>query len=109
VERLVGEGWRIDARLIDNRSDDPDPDAMARKDRSDRGSVIEFKTLETSRVETVKRNILKAGKQVRSVDGEVVVDGRNVELSEAAAREAYRAAERQPGTTVATVEQGDES
>jgi hypothetical protein len=76
---------------------------MARKDRSDRGSVIEFKTLETSRVETVKRNILKAGKQVRSVDGEVVVDGRNVKLSEAAAREAYRAAERQPGATVARV------
>ncbi|MEV6415731.1 hypothetical protein [Kribbella sp. NPDC051718] len=103
AERLAGEGWRIDARLVDNRSDDPDPDAMARKNRSDRGSVIEFKTLETSRVETVKRNILKAGRQVRLVNGEVVIDGRNVELSEAVAREAYRAADRQRGTTVAKV------
>ncbi|NEA30155.1 hypothetical protein [Streptomyces sp. SID13031] len=103
AERLVGEGWRIDARLVDNGSDDPNPDGMTRKDRSDRGSVIEFKTLETARVETVKRNILKAGRQVRSVDGEVVVDGRNVKLGEADAREAYRAAARQPGATVARV------
>lgn len=103
AERLVGEGWRIDARLIDNGSDGPNPDAMARKDRSDRGSVIEFKTLETARVETVKRNILKAGKQVRSGDGEVVIDGRNVKLGEVDAREAYRAAARQPGATVARI------
>ncbi|GAA3594510.1 hypothetical protein [Kribbella ginsengisoli] len=103
AERLSGEGWRVDARLIDNRSDGPDPDAMARKSRFDRGSVVEFKTLETSRIETVKRNILKAGRQVRAVDGEVVIDGRNVELGEDAAREAYRAAARQQGTTVARV------
>jgi hypothetical protein len=70
----------------------------------DRGARIEFKTLETSRVETVKRNILKAGKQVRLAGGgEVVVDGRDVDLGEAGAREAYRNAARQPGTTVGAV------
>jgi hypothetical protein len=103
AKRLEQAGWRIDARLADHGSGETNPDAMLRKSPGDQGVQVEFKTLENGKIDTVKRNILAAGKQVRRAGGEVVIDGRNVDLGPLEAQLGYRRAARQPGTTVAAV------
>jgi hypothetical protein len=99
ADRLVEEGWRIDARIADHSSGDKNPDAMVRKSAAGRGLVVEFKTPKSSSSNTIKRNISLAGDQAR----EVVIDGRNIGLTEADAWRAYRRAAGQPGKTVADI------
>jgi hypothetical protein len=61
--------------------------------------MVEFKTPNSNGANTVKRNICDAGDQA----AEIVIDGRDIDLSEAAALRAYRRALGQPGKTVADV------
>jgi hypothetical protein len=100
ARRLQKEGWRVDARLADHSKDEPNPDAMVRRSGSDKGRVVEFKTLRGSSANTARRNINDASGQVPP-DGEVVIDGRNGGLTEADALRAFRRALGQPGKTVA--------
>ena len=102
AERLSREGWRIDARPEDHASGFKNPDAMVRRGADDAGVEIEFKTLRSGREETVKRNINDASDQVPP-NGVVVIDGRNVELTESPAFRAFRRACGQPGKRVAAV------
>ncbi|MGZ0152791.1 hypothetical protein ACXJJ3_37435 [Kribbella sp. WER1] len=101
AERLAEEGWRIDARLADH--DTPgkkNPDVMVRKSDSSRGVVVEFKTPESRSNNALKRAMNAASRQAGS-DGEVVIDGRPIELSEDDALRAFRRACGQPGSRVA--------
>jgi hypothetical protein len=102
AERLRREGWRIDARPEDHVSGIKNPDAMLRRHRADEGIEVEFKTLKSAREETVKRNINGASDQVPP-NGVVVIDGRNVGLTESPAFRAFRRACGQPGKSVAAV------
>ncbi|MFG1909947.1 hypothetical protein [Kribbella sp. NPDC048928] len=103
AERLEQEGWRVDARPEDQRVQGTrNPDAMVRKDPSDVGRITEFKTLGSSSPAAAKRAINHGSGQVPPVDGEVVVDGRNVGLTEQAARAAYRGARAQRGGRLAS-------
>ena len=99
AERLAEEGWRIDARREDHGSGDKNPDAMVRKQPDERGVVVEFKTPNKNGTHTVKRNICDASDQA----SEIVIDGRDIDLSEADAWRAYRRALGQPGKTIAGV------
>ncbi|MEV5967866.1 hypothetical protein AB0L70_39235 [Kribbella sp. NPDC051952] len=99
ADRLAEEGWRIDARKEDHSSGDKNPDAVVRKRAADPGVIIEFKTPTTNSSSTIERNICDAGDQA----GEVVIDGRNIGLTEADAWRAYRRAVGQPGKTIADV------
>ncbi|TDW79366.1 hypothetical protein [Kribbella sp. VKM Ac-2566] len=99
AERLTEEGWRIDARREDHGSGDKNPDAMVRKQPDGRGVVVEFKTPNKNGTSTVKRNICDASDQAP----EIVIDGRDIDLSEADAWRAYRRALGQPGKAIADV------
>jgi Contact-dependent growth inhibition CdiA C-terminal domain len=99
AERLAKEGWRIDARKADHASGDKNPDAMIRKGAAERGLIVEFKTPTKNSSSTIRRNISDASDQA----SEVVIDGRNVGLTEAEAWRAYRRAVGQPGKTIANV------
>jgi hypothetical protein len=101
AERLRLEGWRIDARpAVHDEKDRPNPDTMVRRNGEDRGRIVEFKTpVGEATVNAVKRNIGYAGKQLPP-DGEVVIDGRKIGVTEAEALRAYRRACGQPGKTV---------
>ncbi|NIK58291.1 hypothetical protein [Kribbella shirazensis] len=99
ADRLAEEGWRIDARKPDHGSGQTNPDATVRKRGHERGVIVEFKTPNTNGTNTVKRNICDASSQA----GEIVIDGRGIDLSEADASRAYRRALGQPGKTVADV------
>ncbi|WP_327636069.1 hypothetical protein OHB24_39520 [Kribbella sp. NBC_00482] len=99
AERLAEEGWRIDARREDHGSGDKNPDATVRKQPDERGAVVEFKTPNRNGTHTVKRNICDASDQA----SEIVIDGRDIDLSEADAWRAYRRALGQPGKTIADV------
>ncbi|QNE22600.1 hypothetical protein F1D05_37765 [Kribbella qitaiheensis] len=102
AELLERRGWRIDARLEDHGSWAKNPDAMVRRTRGDVGIEFEFKTPRSGASNAIKRNILDASEQVPP-NGEVVIDGRNVDLSQADAFRAYRRAVGQPGKTTARV------
>jgi hypothetical protein len=99
ADRLEKEGWRIDARPADHGSGDKNPDAMVRKSAAERGVILEFKSPRSSASNTLKRNIDDAGDQAR----EIVIDGRNIGVTEADAWRAYRRAAGQPGKTIADV------
>ncbi|MEU4291161.1 hypothetical protein AB0E63_23295 [Kribbella sp. NPDC026596] len=110
ADRLVAEGWRLDARPPDHTVDGhKNPDAMLRRSGSDEGSIIEFKTLTSGASNTVKRSMLKASGQALkaarelTMGREVVVDGRPVGLTEETALRSFRRACGQPGSTVAAV------
>jgi hypothetical protein len=100
--RLEEEGWRTDARPEDHVSGIKNPDAMLRRSGADEGIEVEFKTLKSGREETVKRNINGASDQVPP-NGVVVIDGRNVGLTEYPALRGFRRACGQPGKRVAAV------
>jgi len=102
ARRLEKEGWRIDAKPEDHGSGDKNPDSMVRKAAVDRGVIVEFKTLEGTSASTAKRNVVDGSSQVPP-DGELVIDGRNVGLTEPEAFRAFRRALGQPGTTIAAV------
>ncbi|TCC19258.1 hypothetical protein [Kribbella sindirgiensis] len=103
AERLAEEGWRIDARLADH--DTPhkkNPDVMVRKSGSSSGVVVEFKTPTSGKNSALKRNMNTGSKQAGR-DGEVVIDGRPIGLSEDDALRAFRRACGQPGSRVASM------
>ena len=90
---------RIDARERDPAAEETSPDAMARRHPEDAGTVVEFKTLRrlggqqmkdsdsTSRA--AKDNLRSAVRQLLPHgNGEVVVDGRPLRMSESDARRA---------------------
>jgi hypothetical protein len=101
ADRLEREGWRIDARPEDHTVQNvSSPDATVRKRAAEAGVVVEFKTPEGSAARTVKRNIVTASGQVFP-HGEVVIDGRNIGLTDEVADRAFRMARGQPGSTIA--------
>jgi hypothetical protein len=103
AERLAEDGWRIDARLADHDTPNKkNPDVMVRKSGSSRGLIVEFKTPTSSRNSALKRN-MNAGSKQSGTDGEVVIDGRPIGLSEDGAMRAFRRACGQPGSTVASM------
>ncbi len=102
ANRLVEQGWRIDARPEDHGSGNTNPDTMVRKGAGEEGVIVEFKTQDSGSSNAVKRNMLKASGQL-STTGEVVIDGRPVGLAEETALRSFRRACGQPGSTVARV------
>jgi hypothetical protein len=103
ADRLEREGWRIDARPENHTVQrEKNPDGTLRRSGSDEGLIVEFKTLDRASLAAVKRNIHTAQEQVGS-RGEIFIDGRNVDLSEAMAHRGYRMALGQPGKTVSAV------
>lgn len=103
AERLVQEGWRIDARLADDSTPhQKNPDVMIRKSASSRGVIVEFKTPRSHNSSAIKRNMNTGSTQVGR-DGEVVIDGRQIELTEEDAERAFRRACGQPGSKVASM------
>ncbi|MGW5193480.1 hypothetical protein ACWEOO_29810 [Kribbella sp. NPDC004138] len=103
AQRLTEEGWRIDARLADHETPNKkNPDVMVRKSGSSEGVIIEFKTPTSNRNSALKRN-MNAGSKQAGRDGEVVIDGRPIGLSEQDALRAFRRACGQPGTRVANM------
>ncbi|TCC44149.1 hypothetical protein E0H75_35360 [Kribbella capetownensis] len=99
ASRLAAEDWRIDARVPDHGSGQKSPDAMVRKSAADRGAIVEFRTPESSSNDMLESLIGDGGDQAT----EIVIDGRNVGLTESDASRAYRRAVRQPGRTIADV------
>jgi hypothetical protein len=103
ADRLAEEGWRIDARVADHtRQHQKNPDVVVRKSASAKGVVVEFKTPISPEVSAVKRNMSTGSNQAQR-DGEVVIDGRLIGLSEDDAWRVFRRACGQPGTVVASI------
>jgi hypothetical protein len=103
AERLAEDGWRIDARPADHtRQHQKNPDVIARKSGASRGVIVEFKTPTSLKNSAVKRNMHRGTDQSGS-DGEVVIDGRPIGLSEEDAERAFRRACGQPGSKVASM------
>ncbi|WP_328325904.1 hypothetical protein OHA70_36730 [Kribbella sp. NBC_00382] len=97
AERMVAEGWRVDARPADHGSvGKKNPDAMVRKSGTDEGLAVEFKTPESSAANALKSAMLRARKQADIV----VIDGRPTNVSVDAADRAYRRCRGQPGVTL---------
>ena len=66
------------------------PDSMVRNSPEDPGTITEFKTLDSASSNAVRRNILDAAKQVDQYGGgDVVLDGRGVNLTDEDARRGY--------------------
>ena len=101
AERLAEEGWRIDARVADHtKQHQKNPDVMVRKSPSSRGVILEFKTPNSPKESAVKRNMTNGSRQAGR-DGELVIDGRPIGLSEHDAERAFRRACGQPRAKVA--------
>ncbi|WP_427891582.1 hypothetical protein ACQHIV_03510 [Kribbella sp. GL6] len=101
AQRLAEDGWRVDARLADHETPGKkNPDVMVRKSGSSRGVIVEFKTPESRSNNALKRN-MNAGSRQAGSDGEVVIDGRPIDLSDEDAQRAFRRACGQPGSRVA--------
>jgi hypothetical protein len=98
------QGWRIDQRAADHTvQNQSNPDTMIRKGPDDPGTITEFKTLNSGSANAVKRNINDASSKQAANGGEVVVDGRNVGLTQADADRGYAKAVGQPGGSVSDV------
>lgn len=83
-------GACIHPRVRDPGEETSSPDAMVRTSPGDPGTVTEFKTLISDASRAVKDNMRTATRQlVPHGNGEVVIDGRSVALTEAAAREGH--------------------
>ena len=80
-------GLCIHPRHRDPAQEGPSPDAMVRTDPDDHGTLTEFKTLDEASTTSIKQNARSAIRQVLPFgNGDVVLDGRAVGLSEADAR-----------------------
>lgn len=80
-------GWNVYARREIQDDDVKNPDAMIRKDRSDPGTVTEFKRPTALSYNAVRKNLRKAAQQLEGWQGgDAVVDGRAVGLTESQAR-----------------------
>jgi hypothetical protein len=75
---------------------------MVRKGRDIGGVIIEIKTPESGTSNAVKRNMHDGSGQA-GAGGEVLIDGRQVEVTEDVAARSFRRALGQPGSTVADV------
>ncbi|MEU4395957.1 hypothetical protein [Kribbella sp. NPDC023855] len=103
ARRLAGEGWRVDARPEDHTvQNQSNPDVMVRKNRDDAGVIVELKRLDSPLPNAIKRLMTQGSGQVRSVNGEVVIDGRLVGVTEEQAFRAFRRARGQQGSAVAS-------
>ncbi|MEH0844940.1 hypothetical protein V6U81_21385 [Micromonospora sp. CPCC 205711] len=91
ADRVAGDGDMVHPReRIDDLYGIKNPDAMVRSGPEDPGVVTEFKTLDGSSSEAVRRNILTAGKQVAQTGGgDLIIDGRTAGLSEEDARRGF--------------------
>lgn len=91
ADRLAADGGCVHPRRRDDTAYRvTNPDAMVRTGPADPGTITEFKTLTEANSTAVRRNILEAGRQVTPHGGgQVVIDGRSVELTEADARRGY--------------------
>lgn len=94
ADRLEQEGERVDARFRDESVEGRKmPDAMVRNGPDDPGTVTEFKTPDRLSVKSITRSILEGAKQVgEHGGGNVVIDGRQVGLTEEIARQGYEKA-----------------
>jgi hypothetical protein len=102
ADRLEQEGWRVDGRPEDHTKQRlKNPECMVRKNPADEGLITEFKALDSGEVGAVKRNVKKAAKQVPP-DGEVVLDGRKVGLTEENVAEAFAGLQRFGDSVAAT-------
>nr|WP_238356703.1 hypothetical protein [Kribbella italica] len=100
AERLAENGWRVDARPPDHKTQrHKNPDVMLRKSGQDPGVRVEIKAPISSKLSAIKRNIRDASKQAKE-GGEVVIDGRTIDLSEFDMHEAFRSACLQEGSPV---------
>jgi hypothetical protein len=80
----------IHARKRDPADRNKNPDALIRRRPHDWGTITEFKTLETGTDSAVKSALRRANKQLRAHgNGDAVIDGRRVGLTESAARRGY--------------------
>ncbi|MEV7629157.1 WXG100 family type VII secretion target [Actinoplanes sp. NPDC089786] len=93
AERLAVEGEMVHPRERIEVDGLKNPDAMVRTGPRDPGTVTEFKTLQAATSGAVSRNITLAGEQVApGGGGNVVLDGREVGLSDEVARHGYHRA-----------------
>jgi hypothetical protein len=100
AERLAENGWRVDARPPDHtKQNHKNPDVTVRKSPDDEGIRVEFKSPISGKLSAVKRN-MRTGSVQALADGEVVLDGRGIDLSEELARAAFHSACRQAGSPV---------
>jgi hypothetical protein len=103
AERLAENGWRVDARPEDHGTQHhKNPDVMLRKSGQDPGVRVEIKAPVSGTIKAIKRNIRDASKQAKE-DGEAVIDGRLIDLSEEDMHEAFRNACLQEGSPVSRV------
>lgn len=103
ARRLADEGWRVDAKPEDHTvQNQSNPDVMVRKNRDDAGVIVELKRLDSPLPNAIKRLMTQGSGQVRSVNGEVVIDGRLVGVTEEQAFRAFRRACGQQGSAVAS-------
>ncbi|MEU8222550.1 hypothetical protein [Kribbella sp. NPDC048915] len=101
AQRLAEEGWRLDARRADHGNQNTkNPDVTVRKSGAAVGVIVEFKTPTSNSNSALKRN-MNSGSTQAGRDGELVVDGRLIRLTEQDAFRAFRRACGQPGTAVA--------
>ncbi|HEY3561575.1 MAG TPA: hypothetical protein VGL05_29120 [Kribbella sp.] len=90
ADRLEEEGWRVDARpQDDSKQNMKNPESMVRKGPDDEGLITEFKRLDSGSESAIKRNVKKAAGQVPEADGEAVLDGRKVGLTQDVVDKAY--------------------
>jgi hypothetical protein len=92
AELLAADGASVHARAPDHtRRKVKDPDVIVRRSSQDPGTITEFKTLDRNSSTAVKRCVTTAAKQVNDHGGgDVIIDGRDVDLDEDTAREGYR-------------------
>jgi len=91
AEYFAARGVNVEAiEPIHNRAYLTNPDSIFRWSPDDRGTLTEMKTLQSADSTAVRRDILVAGEQLaQHGGGAVVIDGRDVGLTEADARRGY--------------------
>ncbi|MDQ1530086.1 MAG: hypothetical protein QOE37_191 [Microbacteriaceae bacterium] len=91
AELLASEGKSVHARAPVNVTGVKNPDALVRTSRDDPGIYTEFKSPTTPTDSAVKKEIMKAAKQLQGHGGgDLVLDGRTVGLSRAVAESALK-------------------
>ncbi|MEV6490821.1 hypothetical protein AB0M20_19715 [Actinoplanes sp. NPDC051633] len=91
ADRLAEDGASVHPRERDDTvPGKKNPDAMVRNSPDDVGTITEFKTLKSADSSAVRRNILDAAEQVDQYGGgNVVIDGRGVNLTDESAGRGY--------------------
>jgi hypothetical protein len=90
ADRLAEDGAMVHSREPSKVDNERNPDSMVRWSPADEGTITEFKTLESGSVGAVQRNIHEGAKQPNyHGGGDVVIDGRDVNLSADTARDGF--------------------